>query len=282
MLRDWIPRSRWFYLSAGTLSLSTYYLWWDRHQSKLIQRLYESEAHSQYGQMPLPPHQEPMRLTVLVAGRDRWECVERKRLFRKHVARILMKAGVDWEVVEVEEGRMGRRVNELKLADADHKEVGFVERGPVLEAISRIWSGHSGSGDDNNNSTDTSELVNMVIGGRRPPRDGLVSLDQQSFDSVLKGLITDPPIEPLIPQQSTGSWWRWPFSRNGTGQKETKQPRLTRDKISLVDIPTPTSTLARLSRFLDNRGQTIAICEQAMSAIKAISASNGSSSNSKP
>lgn len=262
-LNDWIPRSKWFYIVSGTAASSGYYLWWDRHQSKVAQRLFEDEAYNRYGRQQVTPNDEPIKVTFIMAASDGVEMVERRRLFRQHVAKMFLKAGVDWQVVEVNETALAKKLNEARLADDDHKPVERVERGPLVTELASMWSTR-----DQRVSVDCDSNTKVLISPyiltpykRAFLHGGLVALDPETADCLEKGTIRTSQQEP-IKEEPKKTWW--PF------KKTVDAPQNTKLTVHTIDIPITHSMWSRLSRFVNKREETMKLCKESLQVIERI------------
>lgn len=279
-IKDWIPRSRWFYIVSGTAASTGYYIWWDRHQSDLAQRLYEHEVYSRFGQQPLSSTEEPIKVTVLLAAEDNFELLERRRLFRKHVARLFLKAGIDWQVVEVNEAVLARRLNEARLADDSHKPVERVPREPLITSLATSWSLNNNNSNNSNNNNkidmsdddeDVRELKKsyaIAPSMRSFLRGDLVALDKRSFDSLENGVKAAASInERQRTQRETEKRSWWPFSHKSPS---SSRDHMTPARVHQVDLPIHHSTWRRFTCFLNKRQQTIQLCQEAIDVINKI------------
>lgn len=84
-------------VGAGAVPLSLYS--YDRYQCKKTHDRYMNVAKT-YGEVPLPVHQLPLKITIIAEGRDRDDLLAQNEKFMGMVQPLLTAAGVDYEWID--------------------------------------------------------------------------------------------------------------------------------------------------------------------------------------
>lgn len=274
--KDWLPRSKYFYLALSGVSGSVYYLWWDRHQASLAQQLYEEQADLQ-GRQPIREGEQLHRLTILLAGADAEQLLERRRLFRRHTARLLLKAGIDWQVVEVNEATLARTINEANLDDPDHEEMSKFPRQLFIASMATKWMFPGFEPEE----VGLRLLIHRFHVSPITPtvflRDGIVATDSLTFSALQEGIQAGKDLG-LAQQGSSDvarrkSWWETMLplfikkTHDGHDHDDDGMYNCIEPRLELVNMDLPGGFGARLYAFLNQRQTALDICQQTMAII---------------
>lgn len=272
-LPDWVPRSRVFWSFAAIGSSTGLYLYWDRHQARIAMQLFLREAEA-IGNEPILDDQKLRRLTIVVGGRDGEEVGERKRLFRQYAAPLLLRAGVDWQWLEMNERALAKSLNQMHLEDPEKDDVQSFERQRLLKPMAERWMASLDGRSIEHHTSDpdatallTEKYVTPV--SRSFLEDGLVCLDSSSYSAIHDGLAIAAALPKMQVEEhnprSVALWLQF-WKRRPISAKADPGPVTA--LLGLLPCDPPGSTLARIRGFFARRHAAMAIGAATMRVAK--------------